>query len=76
LLAKVLSNFPYNIRFNRTLNEEIWKSWVSILRILINVNLSDELDSFKWNLTTTGIFLVKSMYADYLDGHMVFLTKY
>jgi hypothetical protein len=39
----------------------------------MNVNLSDELDSFKWNLTTTGNFSVKSMYTNYINGHTVFL---
>jgi hypothetical protein len=42
----------------------------------MNVHLSDEPDSFKWNLTSTGIFSVKSMYADYMNGHTVFLKKY
>jgi hypothetical protein len=42
----------------------------------MNVNLSDELDSFKWNLTTTDIFSVKFMYADYMNRHTVFLKKY
>jgi hypothetical protein len=41
----------------------------------MNVYLSDEPDSFKWNLTTKGIFSVKSMYVDYMNGHTVFLKK-
>jgi hypothetical protein len=41
----------------------------------MNVHLSDEPHGFKWNLTTTGIFSVKSMYADYMNGHTVFLKK-
>jgi hypothetical protein len=41
----------------------------------MNVYLSDEPDSFKWNLTTTGIFSVKSMYVDYMNGDTVFLKK-
>jgi hypothetical protein len=75
-VSDVLSNVPLNIRFNRTLTGERWNSWVSLLRILMNVNLSDEPDSFKWNFTTTGIFSIKSMYADYMNGHTVFLKKY
>jgi hypothetical protein len=76
LVAEVLSNMPLNIRFNRILTGDRWNSWVSLLQRLININLSDEPDSFKWNLTTTGIFSVKSMYADYMNGHTVFLKKY
>jgi hypothetical protein len=52
-----------------------WDSWVSLLRRLMVANLSDEPDSSKWHLTTTGIFSVKSMYADYMNGHMAFLKK-
>jgi hypothetical protein len=41
----------------------------------MSVNLSGEPDSFKWSLTTTCIFSVKSMYADYMNGHTIFLKK-
>jgi hypothetical protein len=41
----------------------------------MNVHLTDEPDSFNWNLTTTGIFSIKSMYADCLNGHTVFQKK-
>jgi hypothetical protein len=76
LVADVLSHAPLNIRFNRMLIGDRWDSWVSLLRRLMVVNLSDEPDSFKWRLTTTGIFSVKSMYADYMNGHTAFLKKY
>jgi hypothetical protein len=56
LVADVLSHAPLNIRFNRTLTRDRWNSWVSLLRRLMRVNLSEEPDSFKWRLTTTGIF--------------------
>jgi hypothetical protein len=75
LVANVFVNVPLNIRFNRTLTEDRWDSWVSLLRKLMNVHLTDEPDSFNWNLTTTGIFSIKSMYADCLNGHTVFLKK-
>jgi hypothetical protein len=76
LVADVLSHAPLNIRFDRMLIGDRWDSWVSLLRRLMVVNLSDEPDSFKWRLTTTGIFSVKSMYADYMNGHTAFLKKY
>jgi hypothetical protein len=40
------------------------------------VNLNDEPDSFKWNLTTIGIFSVKSMYVDYMNEHRSSGKKY
>jgi hypothetical protein len=42
----------------------------------MDVSLSNEPDKFKWRLNTSGIFSVKSMYADFLNGHTVFLKKY
>jgi hypothetical protein len=46
-VADVLSNVPLNIRFKRTLTGERWNSWVSLVRRLMHVNLSDKPDSFK-----------------------------
>jgi hypothetical protein len=37
---------------------------------------SDEQDKFVWNLTTSGVFSVKSMYEDLMNDHTVFLRKY
>jgi hypothetical protein len=42
----------------------------------MDVHLTNQPDSFLWNLTSIGIFLVKSLYDDYLNGHTVFLRKY
>jgi hypothetical protein len=70
------NNVPLNIRFTRTLTGDRWNSWVSLLRRLMNINLNDEPDSFKWNLTTVGTFSLKSMHADYINRHTVFLKKY
>jgi hypothetical protein len=43
---------------------------------LMNINLNDEPDRFKWRLTTMGIFRVKSMYANIMNGNTVFLKTY
>jgi hypothetical protein len=51
----------------RYLDKPVWR--------LMRVTLTNEPDSFKWRLTTNSIFSVKSMYADYLNGHAVFLKK-
>jgi hypothetical protein len=42
----------------------------------MNVTLQDQTDSFVWNLTTTGLFTVKSMYEDLMNDHTPFLRKY
>lgn len=42
----------------------------------MTVNLSTEPDKFVWSLTPSGVFSVKSMYADFMDGQTVFRRKY
>jgi hypothetical protein len=38
--------------------------------------LTEDPDVFVWKLTTNGVFSVKSMYTDMMNGHTVFLRKY
>ena len=40
------------------------------------VQLSNNPDKFVWNLTTSGIFSVKSMYLDMMDDDTRYLRKY
>jgi hypothetical protein len=42
----------------------------------MEIELSDEKDSFRWNLTESGLFSVKSLYTDIMHGHTKFLSKY
>jgi hypothetical protein len=65
-----------NIGFRRTLNGNKWDRWIDLLQRLISIELNDTEDIFKWNLATSGVFTVKSMYLDLLDGDTAFLKKY
>jgi hypothetical protein len=42
----------------------------------MTVTLENELDTFAWNLTTSSLFKVKSMYEDLMNDHTPFLQKY
>jgi hypothetical protein len=42
----------------------------------MQVNLSADPDKFIWNLTSSGVFSVKSMYVDYMNGNTTYLRKY
>jgi hypothetical protein len=42
----------------------------------MDVHLSEERDTFKWNLTESGQFSIKSLYAELLNGNTKFLRKY
>jgi hypothetical protein len=59
----VLNQSLLNIRFNRVLVGDKWDAWVHLVSRLTTVQLSDT-------------FSVKSMYADMMSGHTVFLKKY
>jgi hypothetical protein len=42
----------------------------------MTVNLTSEKDKFAWCLTASGVFTVKLMYLDYMNGHTKYLRKY
>jgi hypothetical protein len=42
----------------------------------MEVELSNDPDEFKWKLTESGSYTVKSMYNDLMQGHTIFLRKY
>jgi hypothetical protein len=75
-VENVLATNPLNISFRRTLNDNKWVRWTHLLHRLIMVQLNDSEDRFKWNLTASGVFSVKSMYNDLLSGHTVSLKKH
>jgi hypothetical protein len=76
LVAEVLTGNPLNIGFRRTLLGNNWDMWLVLVQRLMMARLTDDPDNFVWKLTTSGLFTVKSMYADLMNGHMVFLSKY
>ena len=67
---------PLNITFRRVLTENKWEQWLHLVNCLMDITLSNESDRFVWRLTSSGIFSVKSMYLDYLNGHTRFLKRY
>ena len=67
---------PINITFRRALIGDRWDSWSHLCLRLMDINLNDDPDVFTWKLTTNGVFTVKSMYEDLMNGHTRFLRKY
>jgi hypothetical protein len=65
-----------NIGFRRTLSGNKWDKWIHLLWRLILVQLTDVDDVFRWKLTTSVYFSVKSMYHDLLNDQPVYLRKY
>ena len=75
-VADVMSHNPLNIEFRRALSGNKWDSWLHLVRRLMDVQLCGAEDKFVWNLTPSGVFSVKSMYLNYMNGHTVYLKKY
>jgi hypothetical protein len=42
----------------------------------MDIQLTTQPDVFKWGLAKSGLFLVKSMYLDYMDDHTKYHHKY
>jgi hypothetical protein len=72
----VMSSRPLNMNFQKTLDVFKWDVWMHLCNQLMVVQLSDEPDRFIWNLTRSGIFIVKSMYEDSLNSLVHFPSKY
>jgi hypothetical protein len=75
-VAEILNQQPLNIGFRRVLSGDRWTTWLQLVERLMKVNLTDDSDSFIWHLTESGIFSVKSLYTDLMNGHTRFLHKY
>jgi hypothetical protein len=75
LVSTVLAQAPLNITFRRTLNEHKWNLWITLCQQLMGVQLTNSPDNFVWRLNDSGIFTVKSMYLDLMNGHSIGLRK-
>jgi hypothetical protein len=76
MVSMVLNQTPINVCFRQGLNDRKWIEWLNFCQKLITVTLTHEPDRFVWNLTDSGLFTVKSMYIDLMNGHTRFLRKY
>jgi hypothetical protein len=76
LVADVLASVPLNILFRRSLTGIKWTEWLHLCNRLISVQLRTTPDKFKWNLTASSVFSVKSMYLEYMNGNPRYLRSY
>jgi hypothetical protein len=75
-VAHTLASVPLNIEFRRSLLGARWNHWLHLLHRLIDAQLETHDDEFRWWLTQTGKFMVKSMYLYLLNDNTVYLHKY
>ncbi|WVZ50197.1 LOW QUALITY PROTEIN: hypothetical protein U9M48_001474 [Paspalum notatum var. saurae] len=61
-VADVMSSIPLNVSFRRGLHGERLHAWNELVGRIMNLELREERDVFKWGLNKTGVFTVRSMY--------------
>jgi hypothetical protein len=61
-IATVMATSPPNTTFRRVLLGQRLVAWNTLIHWLEDIQLSPELDKFRWNLHVDGIFSVKSLY--------------
>jgi hypothetical protein len=71
-----LSNVPLNVWFWRLLDGTKWNTWLHLCSRIMHINLNNEPDRFVWKLTSSRLFMVKSMYEDLMNSHDHFSSKY
>jgi hypothetical protein len=71
-VADVINQTPLNIGLTRVLllRDAGWERWLHLVELLMGVHLNDEQDKFTWHLSASGIYSVKSYYAEYMRGHI------
>lgn len=75
-VRSVLGASPLNIQFRRALIGDKWIAWLNLVRRLMAINLTNEPDSFHWWLHSSGVFSVKSMYADLINTGPAFRRQH
>jgi hypothetical protein len=75
LVAKVMSQTPLNIGFRQALSGNRANRWIHLCTRLMDAQLTPQSFVFKWGLTKSGMFSVKSMHIDYMDGTLNLSTN-
>ena len=74
-VAKVLATRPLNLFFRRGLVDNKLVEWLNLVAQIAHVDLVDGLDNFRWNLTKSGLFIVRTFYLYFIDRHPPFTHK-
>ena len=74
-VSKVLSTRPLNISFTRALVGNKLTEWLSLVARISNVELVEGSDYFRWRLTNSGLFSVRSLYLHNMERQTPFRHK-
>jgi hypothetical protein len=67
---------PLDIGFQQVSTGTRANRWLHLFTCLLDVQLTSQPDVFKWGLTKSGLYSVKSMHIDYMDDHTKYIHKY
>jgi hypothetical protein len=71
-VSKVLATSPLNISFRRALVDNKLREWLNLVAKISHVQLVEGSDYFKWSLTKSGLYNVRSLYCHLIDTHPPF----
>ena len=74
-VAKVMATRPLNLYFRRALVDIKLVQWQNLVGQIAHVQLVSGSDTFRWNLTKSGSFTVRSLYLHLLDRQPPFRHK-
>ena len=72
----VLAHMQSSILFRGSLVGDKWTTWLLMVERLMSVSISMEPDSYVRKLTPFGVFSVKSLYMEHMNGTTWFYKKY
>ena len=75
-VASVFDRVPLNVSFRRTLIGHNLYLWHDLVARISHVQLNNNADAFRWNLTQAGTFTVSSMYNALISNGNVQFDKH
>jgi len=75
-VASVFDRVPLNVSFRRTLTGHNLYLWHDLVGRISHVQLNNNADAFRWNLTQAGTFTVSSMYNALISNGNVQFDKH
>ena len=76
IVAKVMATQPLNISFRRAAVDNKLVEWQHLVAQIAHVNLVDGSDTFRWTLTKSGLYTVRSWYLHLIDRQPPFRHKF
>jgi hypothetical protein len=68
----IMATSPLNISFRRALVDNNLREWLGLVAQISQVQLKEDSDFFKCNLTKSGLFTIRSLYHHLIDKHPPF----